>query len=393
LATLPASAERDQQELELQLSLGPPLTALKGWAPPEMAVAYERAQELCQNINDHSQLIPALWLLSVYRLGRSEHAEVDQLVARFFRLAQQAGDPALLSMASLQVSPFYQGKFSEARDPLERTCSFRDLSQQCTLAQQYGMAPVVVGPAYLAECLWFLGFPIQADRYSMDARELAEGIKHPMTSCYAISRSCWLAASKGDIAALQDQSEKLYRITQRYGFKNFEFAAVFFENWANVQRGMSAAEMIEKMYQMIEAYHATGTVLNHTAFLVLFAQACGKSGQIERGLKAINDSMDLAERTGELWYQAEAFREKGELLLQQEIELREAENCFLTARQISSQQGAKMLELRAAVSLCQFWQQQGRGEDGRKILARIYNTFTEGFDTPELMGAKALLDN
>ena len=393
LDALPASPERDQQELELQLGLGPPLTALKGWAPPEMATAYERAQELCQNISDHSQLIPALWLLSVYRLGRSEHAEVDRLVARLFRLAQQSGDPALLSLASLQVSPFYQGKFIEARVPLERTCSFRDLSQQCALAQLYGMAPVVVGPAYLAECLYFLGFPSQADRYSMEARELAEGIKHPMTSCYAISRSCWLAASKGDLVQLRDQSAKLFHITQRYGFKNFEFAAVFFENWANVQSGKSASKAIDKMQRMIEAYHATGTVLNRTAFLVLFGQACGKTEQIERGLQAVDESIELAEKTGELWYQAEAYRVKGELLARQNADLNEAENCFLKSRKVASQQGAKIFELRAALSLCQLWQRQGKGENGREILAQIYDTFTEGFATPDLHAAKALLDN
>ena len=255
------------------------------------------------------------------------------------------------------------------------------------------MAPCVVGLAYLAECLFFLGFPEQADQFNLAARELAEEIKHPMTSCYAIGRSCWLAACKGDIQALRDRSEKLYRITQRYGFKNFEFAAVFFENWANVQSGMAAGKAIEKMRQVIEAYHATGTVLNRTAFLVLFAQACAKTGQINRGLEALDKSINLAETTGELWYQAEAYRAKGELLVRNETEISEVENCFLAAHQIASQQGAKMLELRAAVSLCQLWQQQGRGEDGREILAHIFDTFTEGFDTPDLQQAKALLDN
>jgi DNA-binding SARP family transcriptional activator len=115
LQALPATPERDRRELDLQLSLGPPLTATKGWAPPELAAAYARAQDLCESTDDHAQLIPALWLLATYRIGRSEHAEADKLSQRLFRLAQQAGDPALLALASLQVSPFYQGKFAEAR--------------------------------------------------------------------------------------------------------------------------------------------------------------------------------------------------------------------------------------------------------------------------------------
>lgn len=351
LETLPASPERDRQELELQLSLGPPLTALKGWAPPEMAVAYARAQELCLNLRDNVQMIPTLWLLAVYRLGRSEHAEVDRLVERLFRLARQAGDPALLSLASLKVSPFYQGKFSQAREMLEHASSFRDLDQQRALAQRYGMAPAVVGQAYLAECLWLLGLPEQADQRNLEARELAENIKHPMTSCYAIARSCWLNACKRDIATLRNLSEKLNLISQRYGFKNFEFAAVFFENWANVQSGKSVSKAIDKMQRMIEAYHTTGTVLNRTAFLVLFGQACGKAGQLERGLEAVNESIELGEQTGELWYQAEAFRIKGELLMQHKANDQEVENCFQKARQIANQQGAKNFELRATTNL------------------------------------------
>jgi predicted ATPase len=175
--------------------------------------------------------------------------------------------------------------------------------------------------------------------------------------------------------------------------KNFEFAAVFFENWANVQRGMAAGKTVEKMNKMIEVYYATGTVLNRTAFLVLFAQACGKIGLIERGLQAVNESIELAKKTGELWYQAEAYRVKGELLVHQNADPSEAENCFLVSRKIASQQGAKTFELRATVSLCQLWQRQGTWEDGRDILAQIYDSFTDGFDTPDLQAAKALLNS
>lgn len=392
LKSLPASIDRDRQELELQLSLGHPLTALKGWAPPEMAVAYGRAQELCQNISDNAHLIPALWLLATFRLGHSEHAECDRLVERLYRLAQQTDDPILIALASLQVSPFYQGKFVEAREKLELAGSFRDLDHQRLLAQQFGMAPAVTGLAYLAENLWFLGFPEQAHKTSLEARKLAEQIKHPLSSCYAFGRSNFLYAGTKDIDALLDQSARLFHVSQRYGFKPFEFASVFFDNWGNVMSGISSGRMIDKMWRMLDAYYATGTVLNRTAFLVLFAEACGKTGQFERGLDALKESIELAERTGELWYQAEAFRMKGELWAQHEANTEEAESCYLKAQQIASQQGARILELRADVSLFRLWDKQGkRRKQGRELLARIYNKFTEGFDTLDLRRAKLLL--
>ena len=392
LKSLPASTERDRQEVGLQLSLGHPLTALKGWAPPEMAMAYERAQELCRNIGDNTQLIPALWLLATYRLGRSEHADVSQFVERLYHLAQQTGDPMLLALASLQVSPFYQGRFSEAREILEKAGSFGNLSQQALLAQQFGMAPAVVGMAYLAECLWFLGFPEQAKKSVIDARKMAEQIKHPLTSCYVFGRASWLYAANLDLAMLQDQSTRLKIIAQKYGFRNFELASTFFEYWVNVQNGRSGIKAIKKMQQMIEAYHATGTVLNRTGFLVLFAQACYKVGQTRLGLDAVNESIKLAENTSELWYQSEAFRVKGELLIQQNAELAEAEEHFLNARKVAIQQQAKMLELRAAMSQCRLWEAQGRVENGKHDLAMLYDTFTEGFDLPDMVTAKKMMD-
>lgn len=391
LEALPSSSERDLQELDLQLSLGHPLTAVKGWAPPELAATYERAQDLCLNIKEPSHLIPALWLLATYRLGRSEHTDVDRLSKRFYNLAKQANDPLLLSLASLQVSSFYQGRFRDARETLERAIKSRNLIQQRILAQKYGMSPTVVGLAYLADTLWMLGFPEQADRSRLEALELAEKVKHPLTLCYALARSCWLNITMGDIEMLQDQTRKLNLLTQNYGFKTFEFASIVFDSWVHIQSGKADIENIDQMYEAIENYSATGTILNRSSFLVLFSRACGQTGILDRGLNEINQSIQLAEKTGELWYQAEAFREKGKLFLQQGFDIQNAEDSFINACQIAKKQGAIMLELRATVDLCQLWQRQGKDAVGRESLTQVYAMFTEGFETKDLKEAKAIL--
>jgi DNA-binding SARP family transcriptional activator len=358
LQALPATPERDRQELDLQLSLGPPLTATKGWAPPEMAAAYARAQELCETIDDPAQLIPALWLLATYRVGRSEHAEAGKLSERLYRLAEQQGDPAFLTLASLQVSSFYRGKFAEARRLLERASAVPDVQRQRDLAQQYGLAPAVVALAYLGECLWLLGFPDQASQRMQEARELAKQVQHPMAACYALGRSCWLAAVKGVPEEVRGYAAALEQVAEEFGLENFALAARFWMQWAANQAGTPSAGGITHMHQALEAYHATGTVLNRTAFLAFFAQACGTAGQIARGLAAVDESLALAEETGEMWFQAESLRVKGELLrlqageqAQPEAALRAAEACFETARQVAEQQGAKSFEGRAVESL------------------------------------------
>jgi len=398
LKDLPHTPERDRQELDLQLSLGPPLTATKGWAPPEMATAYARAEQLLETIDDHAQLIPALWLLATYRLGRSEHAQVDRLVERMYRLVQQADDPALLALANLQASPFYQGKFSQAARILKRATAAPDLEQQRQLALQYGMAPAVVGLGYLAVCLWVVGLPDAADHRVDQARDLAERVGHPMSTCYALSRFCWLAALRGELERVRREAAALNATAQEFRFENFVIGARFFTHWAAVQGEDPDGERICPMKQAVDEYRATGTVLNRTGFLTLFAEACATAGEIPRGLAAVNESLAVAERTGELWFQAETLRVKGELLHLQAAQqaqpaeaLSAAEDCFQNARQLAEQQGAKSFELRAAVSLYLLWEGQSRENQGRDILLRILDRFDDGLDTIDIRRAKALL--
>ena len=115
--------------------------------------------------------------------------------------------------------------------------------------------------------------------------------------------------------------------------------------------------------------------------------------QPEAGLTALAEALTLAETTGERWYESEIYRLKGELLLQGSSEnSTEAKTCFHHALDIARNQQAKSLELRAAMSLARLWQQQGKRQEAHDLLAPVYGWFTEGFDTADLMDAKALLE-
>jgi predicted ATPase len=118
-------------------------------------------------------------------------------------------------------------------------------------------------------------------------------------------------------------------------------------------------------------------------FIVLLARACEIAGQIDEAMTQLNYALQIAERTGERWLAAELFRHKGHLLLRQghpEI----AEELFRKALSIAVEQGAKLWELRAAVSLARLRRDQGRRAEARDLLAPVYGWFTEGFDTPDL---------
>ena len=398
LKTLPQSDNRDKKELDLQLSLGPPLTALKGWAPVEMEKAYTRAQELCLNIDDVSQLHPAIWLLATFRLGRSEHAEVDRLVARLVEITEKSNDPALQAMAPIQVSLLYQGRLKEAQKILEKAEEVPDLNLQRSLTVRYGMAPAAIGLGYLCNCLWLLGYPDQAVEMDIKAQKLAMSIEHQLSLCYVISRSCWLSVLLGNKDDLQRQSHSLSEISHQYGFKNFELAAIFFQNLLELDYTNRRKQKIEAMQYTIQTYLNTGTILNRTGFLVFFSQACLLVGEISQGLNAINESIQLGEKTGELWFQAEAWRIKGELLLAkkknvylEKWKIKEAEICIRNSCQIAFQQKAKSFELRAAISFLHLSRIQGDSLQASNDLANIYNWFTEGFNSTDLLEARNLL--
>jgi predicted ATPase len=135
-----------------------------------------------------------------------------------------------------------------------------------------------------------------------------------------------------------------------------------------------------------------------TWHLALLAEAYGKEGKPEEGLSKLSEAITLVNRAGERCYEAELYRLKGTLTLQSKVRGQkskveeEAEECFLKAIGISRKQQAKSLELRATVSLAKLWQQQGKRTEAHRMLADIYNWFTEGFDTKDLQEAKALLE-
>jgi predicted ATPase len=169
--------------------------------------------------------------------------------------------------------------------------------------------------------------------------------------------------------------------------------------WTLVERGQ-VAEGIEQIRQSMSAYRATGSDLGRSSYLVLLAGAYDKAGEAEAGLTALAGAMTAVEQNRICFNEAEIYRLKGELLLRRATGTSgapagpcpEAEACMQQALNVARRQGAKSLELRAAMSLSRLWRQQGRRQAARRLLAGIYGRFTEGFRTLDLREAKALLD-
>jgi predicted ATPase len=141
----------------------------------------------------------------------------------------------------------------------------------------------------------------------------------------------------------------------------------------------------------LAAYQATGTGLWMPHHIALLARACETAGQFEEASTLLDDALQTVERTGEHWLLAELNRHKGGLL-QRQGQITAAEEFYRKALSIAKEQEAKMWELRAALSLARLRGDQGRAADARDLLALVYDWFTEGFGTPDLKEAKALIE-
>ena len=418
LNTLPDTPERAQHELTLQIALGVPLMATKGFAAPEAGAAYRRARELCQQVGETPQIFPVLWGLWIFYAAQAEYQAALELGEQCLRLAQNVQDPALLVEAhcALEATLANLGEGTRARAHFEQAISLYNPQQHRSLAFLYGgYDPGVVGRGYAASwCLWHLGYPEQALTQSREAITLAQGLSHPFSLVWALLHSAFLHQHRREGQVAQERAEAAILLASEQGFAYELAIGTNVRGWALAERGQRE-EGVVQMRQGLDAQRATGAKILETSRLALLAEAYGKVGQAEEGLSVLTEALAMVDRTGERVYEAELYRLRGELTLTQSSVQRpassvehpqstfrlpppsggnpqlEAEAYFLKAIEIARRQSAKSLELRAVMSLSRLWQQQGKRHEAHQLLAEIYGWFTEGFDTKDLQEAKALI--
>jgi predicted ATPase len=395
LKSISATPERAQRELHLQTALGLALGVTKGPAAPETEQAYTRAQELCGQVEGTSQLFPVLWGFWRFYNNRGEYHRARTLGEQLLSLAHQIHDPALLLEAhhTLWGTLVNSGELVSARAHLEQGISLYDASQHRSHAALYGgHDPGVCCFSHAAWTLWMLGYPDQALRSIHEGLTLARELAHPVNLAIALRWMAMLHQSRQERQAAREGAEALVALAGEQGFTPESAQAMILRGWALAERGRGTEEIVQ-IQQGLAAYRATGSVMKQSYYLALLAEAYGKAGQVEEGLKVLAEALTVVHKTGEDVCQAELYRLKGELLLLQAVpDATQAEACFQQALAVAHRQQAKSWELRAAISLSRLWHQQSRRDEARELLAPVYYWFTEGFDTVDLREAKGLLE-
>jgi predicted ATPase len=220
---------------------------------------------------------------------------------------------------------------------------------------------------------------------------MAQEPAHPLSLAHALDYAATLHQFRREEQAAQACAEAAIALSAEQGFAVYLAHGTVLRGWALAEQGQ-AVEGIAQISSGLEAWRTTGAEVQRPYWLALLSEADGHAGQADRGLTWLDEALTVVHKTEERWWEAELHRLKGELLLALAADNHpQAEICFHQALEVARRQQAKSLELRATRSIVRLWQHQGKRTEARQLLAPVYGWFTEGFDTADLLEAKALL--
>ncbi|HXH12715.1 MAG TPA: AAA family ATPase, partial [Alphaproteobacteria bacterium] len=386
LESVPEREARRQLELELSITLGPLYMVTQGMNAPEVERLYRRAHTLCQPDTEISQRFAVLrGLHHVYRTQGRLHL-AREVAEQLLTLARTTQDATLLLEAHMSLGMVLVplGEFAAALDHLEQGLAYRD-------AATYPLLPDIAHPAlgclfYSGLALWYLGYPDQAQARIQTGLDMAQQLASPYHLVWGQHLGAVFYQLCRDVPRMGTLAEAVVLGAARQGLQIGHLTGVVLQGWALVQGGQGEAG-IAQIQQGLSEYRSRGIGAGLPRYYGLLAEAYKSVGQITAGLTALTEA--FGQQHSERADAAELLRLQGELVLAQSgghpsateaQRLRgEAVGCFQQALDTARSQEAKMLELRAAVSLSRLWQQQGKRQEARQLLAEVYAWFTEGF--------------
>jgi class 3 adenylate cyclase/tetratricopeptide (TPR) repeat protein len=395
ISSLPWSSQRDASELGLRTLLGPAWLALKGWAAPEVWASLHPALPLAKSLERHDALTPILWGLTHNAQAQGRSAEALLLVEEALDLARATGDADLLitGHAFACYCDHIAGKLTETVKHADKVLDLYDAEKHHHLADLLNSDPKTQAATWGSISSWMLGYPDRALRLSNERDAHARRRGHP----FDLGSTMWIGLWEYDHRFKHEDLRRRAEESERLGRENsLPLLSTIAASWslglALIREG-KFAEGIAPGKAAFMAFEATGGKTRMPTIKAFVAEAMALAGDLDNALRLIGGAIAQIERpgSGERLHYPEILRLKGWMLsLKGNVE--GAERNFLASLDWARRQQAKMWELRTSTSLARLWQDQGKRQDAYELLAPVYGWFTEGFDTKDLLEAKALLD-
>jgi predicted ATPase len=398
---LPSTAALRRQQINLQVALITPLIHVKGHAAVETKAAEEEARRLIERAEAIGEPPedPLLYFSVLYGFWVANYVAFNGNVirdhaAQFFARAkkQQAIFPLMFGHRLMGASLLFTGDIAEGRAHLDQALSLYQSVEHRVLATRFGQDAEVAILSDRSWALWLLGYPEAARRDADDALGKARDMGQAATLMYALSRAPTFSILCGNRAVAVAQAQELVALANEKGSSIWNARGLVYEGGALALNG-GGADAIRMIADGITASRSTGATFLLPFYLPYLARSHAELRQFDQASRCISDAMTAVETTEERWCEAEIHRIAGEItLMSAESNAAKAQAHFERALAIACDQKAKSWELRAAMSMAIFWRNQGQRQQARDLLAPIYDSFTEGFDTPDLKQAKTMLD-
>jgi tetratricopeptide (TPR) repeat protein len=399
LALVPALPDGDwrrERELDLQIVLGQALIMNRSWGAPELDEVYPRARELALMLKRPRALLFALWGQMMDHWARGDLKQAGRLAAELRELGDTAGDVPMQVLgctASGNVCLFL-GEFTAARAYVEKGLALYDPAHRPSYLEYLELLShdaLVLLRFFSGWLLALLGHLDQALFHSAAALDEARRLSHPPTLAIALDGAWWTGwLVRLEPGSVLEYADELLALATEHGFGFYRAIALNRRGSCLAALG-SADEGVALLTAGVALWEEVGSPLGVPFEKARLADACRMAGQWQAALELFAEARRRAEETECLCLQAETVRMSGDLLLAMG-DRSGAEASYREAIAIAQQQSAKLLELRAAISLARLWRDQGKPAQAHALLAPVYGWFTEGFGTPVLQEAKALLE-
>ncbi len=390
----PETPERHSEEFAFRSMMAPAILAVKGFAAPEAVLNFQRARELGLGLVRVEEMYQLLFHLASMHELRGEYGLAEQILDERLRLPR-AEDGAAVQIDSdtlLACSLFHQGEFSRAIETAANGVGLYDPHKHAGLIATYGENPAVACHGWAALALWCLGYSDQAIERVELSLELAGHPDLLFSLAGAKVRAANVHQLRRDPPQTLHWATEAAELAEEHGYLYASSFARALKGWALSMTGQPAEGQI-LVREGMALLDRIGANMDRPYLLALSSEIAAANGQPSEALAQVTEALGLVRESRAYFYEAELYRLRGVLVLQNAGRAGEdeAEANIRQALEIARKQQARALELRAAVSLCRLLQARGMPQDGLRVLAPAYHWFTEGAGTADLIEAGELL--